>query len=189
MEITSAWAMAHALGVIEFDVAGEPHGRPRPRSAARKVKGTWKAISYHPTKINPNSKNPADRSWIKANAWEAAMHAAMRGKVPLAPWDGAVYVAIEVFKERPKYLNKKSSPEGPILCTTRPDRDNLEKAVTDPMARAGVFTEDSRVCCGPVTKWYAAKGYGPGVRVTAIHLGCPIALAREMEQQHKEGSA
>ncbi len=181
MEITLAWALEHALDVLEFDVAGDPHGRPRPRSAARKVKGKWTAIAYHPKKINPHSTKRADRAWIKANAWEAAMHAAMRGKVPASPWDGAVYVAIEVFKKRTKALQKKSSPEGPILCTTRPDRDNVEKAVTDPMAAVGVFTEDSRVCCGPVTKWYASKGYGPGVRVTAIHLGDPVELARRME--------
>jgi Holliday junction resolvase RusA-like endonuclease len=181
-EITLAWALDHALEVIEFDVAGDPHGRPRPRSRAIKTKkGTWTAMAYQPKKIDPNSKKSADREWLKANAWEASMHEAMRGNVPLVPWDGAVYVAIDVFKERPKYLNKKSSPDGAILCTTRPDRDNVEKAVTDPMAAAGVFTEDSRVCCGPVTKWYAAKGYGPGVHVTAIHLGDPVELARRME--------
>jgi Holliday junction resolvase RusA-like endonuclease len=177
-EITLAWAMERALEVLEFDVPGEPHGRPRPRSAARKVKGKWTAIAYHPKKISENSTNPADRSWIKANIWEAAMLEAMRGKLPRTPWDGAVYVAIEIFKERTKALSRPSVPDVELLCTTRPDRDNVEKAVTDPMARAGVFTEDSRVCCGPVTKWYARKGYGPGVRVTAIHLGNPVELAR-----------
>lgn len=185
-EITLQWAMQYARDTLQFDVPGEPHGRPRPRSRAVKGKGgKWVAQAYHPKQINPNSKKPSDRAWIKANAWEAAVRAALLGKIPREPWDGAVYVSIDVFKERPERLCKRRIPDEEILCTTRPDRDNVEKAVTDPMAAAGVFTEDSRVCCGPVTKWYARKGYGPGVRVIAVHLGCPIEIARMENEKNK----
>lgn len=171
------------LAVIAFEVAGEAHGRPRGRVGAFKNKktGKYQGRYYHPAKISPNSKRPADRAWIKANAWEAAILAALKGKIPRAPWVGAVRCTIDVYRERPQRLQKKSSPQGPILCTTKPDRDNADKAILDAMTRAGVWEDDQQVCLGPVRKWYAAKGCGPGVVVLAEHLGDPVEIARAME--------
>lgn len=154
---------------ITLEVAGTPHGRPRPNARAVKGKnGKYFAQVYQPKGARRGSKS--EKAWLKANAWFAAVKAASFGKMPAKPWEGPIRLEIDVFFERPGWLTKKSSPPDAVLHTAKPDRDNLDKAIMDALVQAGLFLDDSQVCAGAVNKFYAAKGCGPGVRIEAVQL-------------------
>lgn len=136
-----------------------------------------KAISftYQPTKIRIDKKTgrPTAESlaWSRAQAWYESVRVALWPLRPPAPWTGPVSMTIDVFFERPERLLKKKSPEGPMRHTAKPDRDNLEKSVTDALKEAGLYEDDSQICAGEVRKWYAAKGCGAGVVIVAERIG------------------
>ena len=52
-----------------------------------------------------------------------------------------------------------------IYHTSKPDRDNLEKAVLDALTNLGVWRDDSQVCAGEVRKRYTDPGKMPGCRI------------------------
>jgi len=54
---------------------------------------------------------------------------------------------------------------------SRPDTDNLQKALKDVMTRLGYWTDDSRVCCELVSKIWSDD---PGIEITCE----PIRSAR-----------
>lgn len=153
---------------IELTVAGTPHGRPRPRARAMRVGGKWIAQMYQPKGSRRGS--PDEKAWARANAWYGAVKTACFQRMPAQPWEGPVRLTIDVFFERPERLNRKRDPEGPVRHTAKPDRDNLDKAILDALKEAGLFKDDAQVCDGPVRKWYAAKGCGPGVQIIAERI-------------------
>lgn len=156
---------------IEFTVAGTPHARPRPRAMAFKSKrsGKWQGRMYQP-KLGAKVRTKADKAWQLAQAWAEAVKAAVAGQLPPEPWTGPVACTIDVFFERPEKYQKKKYPAGPMRCTRKPDRDNLDKAVLDALTAAGLWKDDAQVCDGAVRKWYAAKDCGPGVIVVAERI-------------------
>lgn len=127
-------------------------------------------------------------------AWRRAVLAAARATpgYPAEPWTGAVRLSMEAFFERPQRLSRKSDPDGPIRMNVRPDADNLAKAVMDALSppprrkktgnaaideaarrervRGYLWLDDGQVHLGPVERWYAAKGCGPGVIICAERL-------------------
>ena len=161
---------------VELVLAGTPRARPRPRHGARIMgKGSAaKAVSfsYQPTKIRYKNGKPTAESlaWARAQEWYAAVAAALIPHKPVQPWDGPVRMTIDVFFARPQRLMKKKSPEGPMRHTAKPDRDNLEKSITDALTEAGLYLDDSQICAGEVRKWYVAKGCAPGVIIVAERI-------------------
>lgn len=158
---------------IELTIAGTPRSRPRPRHGARMIRGKAVSFSYQPKKltIGKNGKpTPDSLAWVRAQEWYDAVRVALLPVRPSSPWKGPVRVTIDVYFERPQRLLKKKSPEGPVRHTAKPDRDNLDKSILDALTEAGLWEDDSQVCDGPVRKWYAAKGCGPGVLVVAEQL-------------------
>jgi len=154
--------------MIEFIVNGTPLARPRPRVRAfRKKTGGLGAIAYPPDRpvISRKTGKPTPESlaWVRSHEWYAAVKLAVASHLPLTPWAGPVHFEADVYFERPKYMLGKKWPETPIWHVVPPDRDNLEKGITDPLTEAGLWLDDSQVCAGAVCKWYAAKGCGPGV--------------------------
>ena len=74
--------------------------------------------------------------------------------------DGPVQLECTFAMPRPKRLMRKKDPEGEVWHTSRPDADNLIKAVKD--ACTGVlWKDDSQVCEMVVRKRYHAKGGHP----------------------------
>lgn len=160
---------------IEFDVAGTPRARPRPRSRAMfsKKKGKHVAVPYHPKPKVPKAGEKLkghDRAWQLANEWYEAVKAAIEPFRPAEPWTGPIRLDITVYFERPKRLCRKKDPPDPVRHTYAPDRDNLDKSVLDALKEAGLFKDDGQVCAGAVEKWYAAKGCGPGVKIVAERI-------------------
>ena len=56
--------------------------------------------------------------------------------------------------------------EGRIPLISKPDFDNIAKAVCDGITRAGLWTDDCRVMDGRVVKWRAAIGEAPHTEIT-----------------------
>jgi Holliday junction resolvase RusA-like endonuclease len=111
------------------------------------------------------------RQYTKDNgivAWKQRIRLALRQAVAQhrakLPWDGPVNVNVATFFERPKSA-LKSWPCHPVPKTTRPDRDNLEKAILDAGTREQIWRDDSRVWNGPSRKFYCAIGQPAGATI------------------------
>lgn len=100
-----------------------------------------------------------------AEAWKGQIALAFGDILPPEPLTGPVRLWIEAFLPRPKRLCRKMDPDGPILCTSTPDWDNLGKAVSDALEQIGVFVNDKQVVDGRVRCCYHAKGGRPGARI------------------------
>jgi len=155
--------------LISITVQGTPRARPRPRHGVRfsKQRNAHVSVTYQPTKLVISRKTgkptPDSLAWVRANEWYAAVRLAVQRYLPAEPWSGPVRVCINVYFERTKELQKKKYPAGAIRHTGKPDRDNVDKSILDALTEAGLWLDDGQVCSGGVEKWYAAKGYGPGV--------------------------
>jgi crossover junction endodeoxyribonuclease RusA len=137
---------------ISFVVRGLPKAQPRVKAYRR---------GAHAGVYDPGS----------AGEWKALVVAAGRPHRPPQPLDGPLCVSIDFVLRRPKSLMRKRDPEGEVWCTSKPDRDNLEKAVLDALKQDGWFLDDALVCDGPVRKFYHAKNGVPGARITIAELG------------------
>lgn len=107
-------------------------------------------------------------------AWERAIMHTARAHLPPKPLDCAVRVDLVFCIERPATVTRRVWPH------VKPDLDKLTRAALDALQRAGMFVDDSRVCCGEVTKIY---GVPAGV---AISVGAsphpPSILPRWMQK-------
>lgn len=74
---------------------------------------------------------------------------------------------VAVF-ERPQRLCRKKDSLFRIPHTAKPDMDNLEKAGGDALVKSGVIKDDSCIYHVLATKWYAAKGEAPHVKLTIL---------------------
>lgn len=125
----------------------------------------------------------------KTQAWrERVLHAARTTPgFPAEPWTCGIRLTMEAFFKRPQRLCRKCDPDGAVRKNTKPDADNLVKAVMDALTppkikltgndvidevrrregrRGYLWLDDGQVHLGPVDRYYAAKGAGPGVIIT-----------------------
>lgn len=160
------------LHLITFDVVGAPLAEPRPRFFVTKA---GKIGVHHDRKVDP---------WKKAvrRACQAALEQA--GVRELVPSDVGVAAQLVFRMPRPRdhYRGRSSvlRPSAPTLHTTKPDGDNLAKAVLDcvgkwspdapkkgrPRVRLPslVWCDDCQVARIEVLKLYADAE--PGARIT-----------------------
>jgi len=135
---------------------------------------------------------PTGRAFVQrytpkeTRVWREAVLLAARGTpgFPSEPWACGVRLSMEAFFARPQRLCRKCDPQGPVRKNTKPDADNLVKAVMDALTppkikltgnaaideakrrggpRGCLWLDDGQVHLGPVDRWYHAKGCGPGV--------------------------
>ena len=128
--------------MIEIWIPGKPPtatSQEKGRSAA----GAW----YKPAKLR------AAEQWY---LW------GLRSSRPSAPLEGAVILSVE-FRFPAGRDHKDGEPK-----ITRPDTDNMVKALKDCMTRLGFWTDDAQVCMETVRKSYAAE---PGVRIIVSKWG------------------
>ena len=142
--------MSYDNGVIQFFVPGVPKAQPRPRAFARKMGNKFVARVFDAG---------------TAEGWKGEIALAARPHCPREPLAGPLYVDIDFLFPRPQRLLSKKSPEGEIPHTSKPDRDNCEKAVLDAMTTLGFWVDDGQVCGGEVRKLYAKKGAASGARI------------------------
>ena len=86
----------------------------------------------------------------------SVLTAALRPFVPAVPMDGPIKLNV-VWKFQ---ANKTHKPQ--TWRITRPDTDNLQKALKDVMTRLGFWVDDSRVCMECVSKIWSDQ---PGIEI------------------------
>jgi len=138
--------------MLDVLLLGAPHG-----------KGAGRAVSFGGrTRVVTPSKT---RHWMVGAAL-------MFGDAwPFAPLDRPVALHIEAVMPRPKRLLRKKDPPGRLWCPTKPDWDNIGKAVGDALTAAGVLRDDVLVVDAQVRTLYAARDEGPSVRVLLFDVG------------------
>lgn len=157
-----------AVVVIEFIVPGLPQGKGRPRIGK---------VGPHARMFTP-SKTVAYEGLIAH-----AAHAAMAGR-PLI--DGPVECEMRIDCQVPASWSGKKQRQalaGEILPTTKPDADNVVKAVFDG-CNGVLWRDDVQVVGLRVTKRYAAV---PMIEVRAWEMFPPVeqrvAIPKEPQQR------
>lgn len=146
-----------------FWVNGDPAAQPRPRARRQGAQ----ARVYSPKRAK-NSKG--ETVTVPVYPWRAAIVEAARPHRPATPLDCPLQVDLVFYFARPQRLMRPRSPDRRLPHTTKPDRDNLDKAVLDCLKVDGWWVDDSRVCAGSIHKFYVAKGEEPGLEVTVREL-------------------
>jgi Holliday junction resolvase RusA-like endonuclease len=116
--------------MLEFAIPIKPQGKERHRSTIRGGK-----IATYNTK--------------KATTYEAAIREYVRSKYDGQPLDGPLIVSIYAWIKKPK-SSKLAYP------TTKPDADNIAKAVLDAL-NGILWHDDKQVCQLAVHKVYADR--------------------------------
>lgn len=148
-----------------FEIPGEPCAKGRPRFAV--IVGHARA--YTPAKT--------------ANYEGVVATFALAAKAE-SSWDeeaanGPIRVSITAVFSRPKRLLERfkktgelrHAREGRMPHKSRPDLDNVVKAVLDGLNRCGIWRDDSQVCCIEAFKWYAATNEDARVFVDIATAG------------------
>ena len=128
-------------------IPGDPVGKGRPRLTTR----GGHAHAYTPG---------------KTAAWEAGAAHLMRTEwAGKAPYEGPVMVTVSAVASRPKRLLRRGDPDGRMWRTTKPDVDNVLKAVMDALVNAGVIRDDVQVVSVLAWSLYAGRQEGACVEV------------------------
>lgn len=132
--------------ILELFVPGEPKAQPRVRAFAR---------GRHARVYTPDT----------ADAWKQAIVLAVRAQ-PFDPFAGAVWVDLLFLMPRPKRLRERWA-----WHTSKPDSDNLAKAVLDALSQAELWSDDAQVAKLTVKKRYALPDEATGCWVEVQTLG------------------
>lgn len=132
-----------------FLVLGTPLGEPRARARGMLIGGKARARVYRDT---------------GADVWKRAVADACADLAPPVPIDGPVAVELRFTMPRPKSRKRDE------WHTSKPDADNLAKAVLDVMTRCGWWADDSRVALLSIWKQYQSPGTDIGCHVTVIEV-------------------
>lgn len=136
--------------IYEITVPGRPLAKARPRAFVTKA-GT---VGHYPE--------------ARADAFETVVANAAAAVVPKV-LEGPVQVDIVAIMPRPKRLMRKADKPGFIWAPTRPDADNIRKAVLDGLQRT-VLRDDATVVKGGTAKVYHEKGGLPRTLIVIREL-------------------
>jgi len=132
--------------MIHFFAYGEPKGQPRPRAFHR----NGMTRMYDPS---------------TAEGWKGQIAIAARPFLPESPLDGPLYISAVFLLPRPKRLLRAKDPEGMIPHTSKPDTDNLAKALFDCLTEIQMWRDDAQIVLSRILKFYCEKNGRPGVSV------------------------
>ena len=128
-------------------VVGLPKGQPRPRAFAMKTKGG----GYTARVFDAGT----------AEGWKSQIAMTWKGVVPKMPTiTEPVALFLTFYMPRPKAHSTKKGlrPDAPRWCATKPDADNLAKAVMDCLSTISVWQDDDQVVVLQSEKKYADNG-------------------------------
>lgn len=134
------------IAPITFFAAGLPKGQPRARAFAMKGKGVR---MYDPG---------------TAEGWKGSIAGSCRELIPETPIDEPLTLTLTFYMPRPKshyHTGKRSSERrnsAPYWYASKPDADNLAKAVMDAMTVLGFWKDDDQIVQLRVKKMYACPG-------------------------------
>lgn len=136
----------------EFRVRGEPVAQPRPRSRAVPAKRHFIAGRFQP----PRWRAEVYDSDGDAAPWKGFVRAAAMRVLPDVPIADLVEARLTFVFPRPQRLFRKKDPTGRIPCGSKPDLDNLEKAVLDALVGCRFLDDDALVWDLHSQKFYCA---------------------------------
>lgn len=150
---------------ISFFAYGIPKAQPRPRAFAR-----WGRASVY----NPKT----------ADEWKADVRLAGSKVRPSYPIAEPIMVSMLFFMPRPKKIIDKDLVGNQIWHQSKPDIDNLIKAVLDAMVDDDWFVDDSIVVSVLATKRYSTNRSPSitGVQVDVIEAD----HAQEVDEEDEE---
>jgi len=125
---------------IRIHVRGEPIAQPRPRVV--NIGGRARAISAP-------RKHPV-------NDWKRRIMVALATQFDGEPLDGPLTLDCTFLMPRPKRLYRKKDPSSKVWHISRPDLDNIIKAVKDALTGI-VWRDDSQICELNIRKWHHEK--------------------------------
>ena len=121
-----------------------------------------------------SSTSPLSMISLLSALTESDFAAIVAKHAPKTVLDEPLRVDILAVMPRPKRLTRKSDPDGLVWCTTKPDADNIRKAVLDAMS--AWWRDDALICAGETLKVYAGKGRVPCVAVR-VRSGLDVATS------------
>lgn len=136
---------------IRFVVPGQPVGKGRARSAARRAGDRILIRHYTPEKTKSYEEAVAMHGYV-----------AMAGRRPLT---GALSVVLDIRLQVPASWSKAKRAEalaGRMHPVGKPDKDNIIKSIYDGL-NGVCWVDDAQICDGVQRKRYAAE---PGVTIT-----------------------
>jgi crossover junction endodeoxyribonuclease RusA len=136
---------------FRFMVVGEPKGQPRARAFARKVGNAFTARVYNPATAE-GWKNA-----IAISARDAGLDGVMM--------QGPIILNVHCYFARPKShygtgknaTLLKSAYQYETRKISKPDLDNVMKAVKDCLSQIGAWKDDSQVCYESISKEWSLK--------------------------------
>lgn len=145
--------------IVAFVVPAIPVAQPRQKQRVIHVGGRPMASNYMP------AKHPV-------NAFKAAVAMACQQAYRGPVIGGEVEIRVVAVFPRPKALCWKSRPMPRLRKVSKPDFDNVSKAICD--ALSGVlFRDDAQVWKATVEKWVASGDEQPHVEVV-IEADAPV---------------
>jgi len=147
------------MDAITFTVAAVPVAQPRQRHRIINTGDRVFAQNYTPTKDPVNA--------FKAKVGQAAEQA-YQGP----PLQGPLALDLVFVLPRPGYLCWKTKPMPRLFHTSKPDADNLAKAVKDALSGL-LWRDDCQVCKLTAEKHIAAGDEQPSVLVRLTPLDSP----------------
>jgi len=153
------WTVSNVT-TLAFFVPCLPVAQPRQRHALRRrANGAMSIANYTPKDHPVTSMKQAVQLVAKSEM----------KKRKITQFDGPVHVDVVAWFPRPVSKVWKTKPMPAYWHTSKPDRDNLDKAVLDSMTGV-VFRDDSQVCSGHVEKRVVAGSDKCGLVITVISL-------------------
>ena len=148
--------------MLTFFVSGVPIAQPRVKACIR---------GKHAGVYDPGTANEW-KNKVMSCGTTAAYRPEQSTKFEVIT--GPVGLTLHFYLPRPKHhfrSNGELKQTAPWWHTSKPDLDNLEKAVKDAVTQIGViWSDDSQVCMSQKTKIYATNENPVGVRVTIEKL-------------------
>ena len=145
---------------IRFTVPIEPKGKGRPRASAFTVENCERCAARGKKRCMGHAKvyTPQDTAdWEHDFASVAALHR------PDAIIETPCRVDVLAVKRRPQSKLRQKDPDGLMWAPTKPDGDNIRKAVID--ALKSWWRDDALVCVGQTVTVYAERTGLPRVVV------------------------
>lgn len=153
--------------MLSVRVDGIPVPQPRPRATVARDRSGRAVIDPKTGReritVFSNSANVSD--------WKKLVHLTVSrawGK-PICQ-SGPIGVYLEFFLPRPKRKVWKTKPMPRELHTSKPDGDNLAKAVIDAL-NGLIWNDDNQIADMRSTKYVCAGDEKPGVRITIKFYG------------------
>lgn len=146
--------------MISFYANGIPKGQPRPKAFSR----GGRASVYDPS---------------TAEGWKSQVAMSAKDSLPESPLTGPLRLELYFYFPRPKghFRTGKRASEvkdnAPLFHVSKPDSDNLAKAVMDAMTQLGFWMDDSQVSQLLISKAYSSPLVPAGCKITLFPLSTP----------------